>query len=292
MIAELLKTIDPDEIFVCELSSYQLDDLQYSPHISVIVSLFPEHMNFHGNTAEYYKSKAQLLKNVKGDDYYIYNGKFDELKKWAEKAKCISLPFVDEIPFELYSNLKGEHNKDNIKGAYTVAKVLKIPDEIIEKTINQFKPLPHRLQYVGNFNGISFYDDAISTTPESTIAAIHALQHIGTIFLGGLDRGYDFSPLIPVLKEYNVKNIVLFPESGAEILKLIQSSTGFKPRILETISMEEAVKFAYAHTESGEICLLSTASPSYTIWKNFEEKGDEFQKYVKELANDYEKKLQ
>ena len=134
---------------------------------------------------------------------------------------------------------------------------------------------------MGNFKGIIFYDDAISTTPDSTIMAIKSLPKIGTIFLGGQDRGYKFSKLDKIIKKYKIKNIVLFPETGNKILK---STEGLN--ILETESMEEAVKFAYKYTPKGEICLLSCASPSYSLWKNFEEKGDQFKSLVKKFSLD------
>ena len=136
--------------------------------------------------------------------------------------------------------------------------------------------MPHRLEFVGEFKGIKFYDDAISTTPESTIAALETLKGVETIFLGGEDRGYDFSELEKKLRAIKIKNIVLFPESGRRILK---SRKGFN--VLETKSMKKAVEFAFRYTPKGKTCLLSTASPSYSIWKNFEEKGDLFQKFVR-----------
>ena len=138
--------------------------------------------------------------------------------------------------------------------------------------------MPHRLEFVGEFKGIKFYDDAISTTPESTIMAIKALKNIGTIFLGGEDRGYDFRKLEKIGKQHNIKNVVLFPDSGGHIFK---SRRGFN--VLETRSMEEAVLFAFKNTPKGQICLLSTASPSYSVWKNFEEKGNLFQRLIKEM---------
>jgi UDP-N-acetylmuramoylalanine--D-glutamate ligase len=158
----------------------------------------------------------------------------------------------------------------------TVAKELGISDEIIKITIAKFKPLPHRLEFVGEFNNIKFYDDAISTTPESTIVAIEALKNVDTIFLGGEDRGYNFSQLEKTIKKYKIKNIVLFPDSGKKIK--IKGKN-----ILKTKSMETAVRFAYKYTAHGKICLLSCASPSYSLWKNFEEKGDQFKKFVYEF---------
>ena len=158
-----------------------------------------------------------------------------------------------------------------------------LDDQDIKKGLKTFKTLPHRLAKVGTFKGITFYDDAISTTPESTIRGLQTLGRVETIFLGGLDRGYDFTNLRKVLKKSGVKNIVLFPDTGKRILK---SKKDYN--ILETTSMEQAVVFAYKNTTPGNICLLSTASPSYSVWKNFEEKGDLFQKWVKYFSKKVE----
>src|SRR3989344_1585764 len=171
------------------------------------------------------------------------------------------------------------HNIKNIQAAVKVARLLKVSDSAISKAIRNFKSLPHRLEFVGVFNGIKFYDDAISTTPESTIEAIKSLKNVDTIFLGGQDRGYDFSGLEKVVKQYKIRNIVLFPENGNRILK---STRGLN--IFKTNKMEKAVKFAYKNTRKGSICLLSCASPSYSLWKNFEEKGGQFNRAVKNFA--------
>ncbi|MCX6722890.1 MAG: hypothetical protein NT094_02355, partial [Candidatus Staskawiczbacteria bacterium] len=154
---------------------------------------------------------------------------------------------------------------------------LGVSDKIIKEAIQKFKPLPHRLEFVGEFKGIKFYDDAISTTPESTIMAIETLKNVDTIFLGGQDRGYNFGQLEKVIKKYKIKNAVIFPDSGKKI-----KIKGLN--ILKTKKMQDAVKFAYKNTATGKICLLSCASPSYSLWKNFEEKGDQFKKFVKQYS--------
>jgi len=282
MLDKMLKPIEKEDIFVCEFSSYQLDDIKYSPHISVITNLFPEHMNYHGSVDAYYQAKKNILKFVEPDDYYCYNPKYSILEQWAKNIKCKSLSSERKIYFDQMTNpLIGEHNLENIDEAVTVAKIFNVSDEIIKNTVRNFQPLPHRLQFVGKFRGILFYDDAISTTPESTICAINSFPNIGTIFLGGLDRGYDFNELTQVIIEKKIPNIVLFSDTGEKIFELLKKVTGIKLRFLKTKSMEEAVKFAYKNTPAGKICLLSCASPSYSLWKNFEEKGDLFQFFVK-----------
>ena len=262
MLEVLFTKIDPDEIFVAELSSYMLDDIEYSPNIALLLNLFPDHMDYHGGIEDYYKAKKNIFKFQKQGDF------------------AVKPPFDEKIPLQKSEiPLIGAHNIKNIKAAVKVARVLGISDSIIKEAIINFKPLSHRLEFVGEFKGINFYDDAISTTPESTIMAIKALKNIGTIFLGGEDRGYDFRELEKTLRKYKIKNIVLFPESGRRVLK---SKQGFN--VLETRSMEKAIRFAFKNTPKGQICLLSTASPSYSIWKNFEEKGNLFQRLIKANA--------
>ena len=262
MLEILLSEVDPDEIFVIELSSFMLDDIEYSPNIAVLLNLFPEHMDFHGNVEEYYKAKKNIFKYQKPGDYAII----------APVDEKISLA-QSEIP------LLGAHNLENIKAAVKVAHLLNIPYKTINSAIKNFKPLHHRLELIATVNGVKFYDDAISTTPQSAIAAIKSIDNIGTIFLGGTDRGYDFKDLEKTIRDYKIKNIVLFPDSGSRILT---STDGLN--IFKTKSMKDAVEFAVKNTLPGQACVLSTASPSYSLWKNFEVKGDEFKKYVLESS--------
>ncbi len=255
----LLSKVEKDEIFVIELSSYMLSDIKYSPNIAVLLNLFPEHMDYHNGVENYYNAKKNIFKFQSSDDI------------------ALMFPFNEEIPFK-----KKEipfwvlYNKESVMAAIKVARILKIPEKAIIKSIKNFKPLKHRLEFVGNFDGINFYNDASGTTPQSTIRAIEVLEKVDTIFLGGEDRGYDFSGLEKTIKKYKIKNLVLFPDTGEKIIKDIK-----KYNFIKTKSMKEAVSFAFKNTKRGKICLLSTASPSYSLWKNFEEKGEEFEKEVK-----------
>ncbi len=276
-LLELLNPVDKDIIFVAELSSYQLDDIKYSPHIAVITNLFPEHMNYHGDIDRYFLAKKNIIRFQTKNDYFIFNQKNIILTKWTKETTSQVLSFDPLIKLELSNNpLLGKHNLDNIQAAITVGHLLRIEDKTIVQSIKTFKPLPHRLQFIGRFKNIDFYDDAISTAPESAIAAIETLKNIGVIFLGGEDRGYNFNILVKILAQYQIPNIVLFPQTGTKIYDLILKESNYKPNIFQTTSMEEAVKFAYKQTPKNSICLLSTASPSYSLWKNFEEKGDQF----------------
>lgn len=278
---------DARHVWVCEISSYQLDDIEYSPHISVILNLFPEHMDYHGSVNAYREAKKRIVAKATPADYFVYNPAYPELAALAETTRAKAVPFIETLPFPDSSiPLIGAHNKENVRAAATVANILGISPETVERAVRGFTPLPHRLEKVGTFSSITFYDDAISTAPESTIEAIKALPKISTIFLGGLNRGYDFSSLAETILRYKIPSAVLFPESGRAILEAcVKAGVRFR-HVLETSDMAEAVEFAYAHSSPGTVCLLSTASPSYTLWKNFEEKGDAFQRWVRVYAQE------
>ncbi|MBI3631758.1 MAG: UDP-N-acetylmuramoyl-L-alanine--D-glutamate ligase [Candidatus Staskawiczbacteria bacterium] len=279
MLQALLGPIKKGEIFVLELSSYQLDDIDFSPNIAVITNLFQEHMDYHSGAENYYLAKQNIINFQSPNDIFIYNPKYKKLVLWAKKSLSRTILFPNNVPLENSKiPLIGGHNKENIKAAIAVANIFGVSDALIKKTIKNFKSLPHRLEFVGEFYGIKFYDDGSSTNPESAILAIRALKNIDTIFLGGEDRGYDFSQLEKTIKKYKIRNIVLFPDSGNKILK---SKKNFN--ILYTSKMKKAVDFAYKNTKKGKICLLSGAAPSYSLWKNFGEKGDQFQQAVNEF---------
>ncbi len=277
MLSALLKPIPKDAIFVLELSSYQLDDIQMSPQISVVTNLFPEHMNYHGGIAQYYDAKKNIIAYQQAKDHFVYNPKVALLRQWVRTSTSHAVPYHAKLPLKAGDiPLLGEHNRDNARAAVTTTRLLGIADAISAKAIRSFKALPHRLEPVGVYRGIRFYDDAISTTPESTIEALKSLPSVVTIFLGGEDRGYDFRDLEAAIKRSRIKNVVLFPDSGNKMFK----NPG-KLRILRTRSMKHGVAFAYQHTPAGSVCLLSMASPSYSLWRDFIEKGNEFQKWVK-----------
>ena len=275
----LLSAFDPLDsktLYVIELSSYQLADIEYSPHISVIVSLFPEHIPYHGSVKKYYQAKKNILMNTSPKDYYVYNPLYPRLFHWAKECKAQAIPYQATIP-QTSSRLIGLHNADNIRAAYTVSQLFHIVDTVFTSSVATFQPLPHRLETIGTYQGITFIDDAISTTPESTIAALNAISDVATIFLGGEDRGYNFSKLIELLYEKQVENIVVFPDSGNRIAEELHIKYPNIFNIYHTQDMQSAVAYAFEHTPTGSVCLLSSASPSYSLWKNFQEKGNQFQ---------------
>lgn len=282
----LEQQIKPDDIFVMELSSYQCEDLDWSPHISVITSIFPEHLTYHGGFGPYLAAKSKIVARAASTDFFVFNPKYPDLVDLSRMTLASAMPFIEKLPFDVSdAKLKGEHNLDNIRAALTVARLLDVTDEIVANVVSTFEPLPHRMTDIGTFKGIRFVDDAIATAPEPTIFAIETLTNVDTILLGGEDRGYDFSSLAECIKNTGIRNIVLFPETGERIEEALEKAGVERLRIKKTGSMKAAVEFAYEKTRRGGTCLLSTASPSYSLWKNFEEKGDQFTSWVKTLGS-------
>ncbi len=282
---ELANEKGTDIIYVYELSSYQLDDIAYSPHISVMTNFFPEHMDYHGGIDAYWEAKKRIVARASASDFFVYNPAYPSLVQLAKQTKANGVPYVTNLPFkESNIPLLGQHNKENVRAAVTVGKILHIPNDQMRDAVTHFRSLPHRLEFVGTYRGISFYDDAISTTPQSTTYAIESFARVGAILLGGQDRGYDFSGLARLIAKKQIPVVVLFPDSGMTIHDVL-NRVSYTPRhLLETSDMDEAVRFAYEHAPKESVCLLSTASPSYSVWKNFEEKGNLFQRFVKKYG--------
>ncbi|MDP5038856.1 MAG: UDP-N-acetylmuramoyl-L-alanine--D-glutamate ligase, partial [Candidatus Gracilibacteria bacterium] len=276
---------------VFELSSYMLENFtNHHSYISILGNIYEDHLDWHDGFNNYKHAKLNVLNNAQniliGGVLYpkiknnLLNRNFlifgPESSYYSHKNNNF---YINDLLVltNLQTKLPGDHNLDNISGILGICDLLKIDLNIFIKTIKNFEGLNHRLKNIGTYKGITFIDDAISTTPESTIKGIEAFKgKVGTIFLGGTDRGYCFKELAEVLKREEIYNIVLFPQTGEKIKKLLDHNFN----TITTTNMKEAIKFAFNNTKSGEICLLSTASPSYYLWKNFEEKGDLFYKEI------------
>jgi len=276
-----------DTIIVLELSSYQLSDMRISPHISVCLNLYNDHTDWHGSLKDYYEAKHNIVRYAKSDDLFIYNPAFPDLRIWAEQAPCRAKPIDATESLDLSSSsLFGEHNRLNALAAREVARELDVPDEATQSAINTFQPLRHRMQVVATKHSNIYIDDAIGMTPESTIASLQAISQkfgqVGCLLLGGQDRYYDFTELFRIIAAQKVPNLVLFPDTIEKMKAAFPPD--FHPNILETTTMQEAVTFAAQHAPTNSVVLLSTAAPSYSLWQDFEDKGDQFQTAVQALA--------
>jgi UDP-N-acetylmuramoyl-L-alanine---L-glutamate ligase len=292
--------------FVYELSSHQLKNLKISPHIAVFLNIYPEHLDYYKNFQEYFSAKKNIAKWQGKNDYFIFNADFRELKKIAGQSKAKKKTFgkartnncfFDQKNIFLRSPelrkfrrkhipLPGEHFAYDVMAALLVSDIFNIPNSSVEKSIKQFKGLPHRLEFVGEFKNIKFYNDSLATVPEAAIYALDALKNVDTIILGGFDRGVDFKKLALKIKEKNIKNFIFFPDSGKRIWREIKKQKlNNSHQYFFTNNMKEAIKIAIKHTKVGKTCLLSPASPSFGIFKDYADRGNQFKKYIHNAKN-------
>lgn len=275
-----------DDVFVYELSSHQLQNLDMSPHIAVFLNIYPEHLDYYRSFKEYFSAKANIVKYQKKNDYFIFNPKIKEISELAKKAKSRK---IEISPIDFSKFLKDNQgfleitHIDNLIAVLNVAKILEVKEEKIIKALKNFKRPEHRLEFVCEKKGIRFYDDSIATIPEATIFALDSLgSDVETLIIGGFDRGIKFDKLAVRIIKSNVKNLILFPDSGEKILKEVEKKKG-KVRHFSFDSMEAAVKKCFQVTSIGKICLLSSASPSFGIFKDYKERGDLFKKHIKDF---------
>jgi len=283
---EELDNATPDTIFVLELSSYQLSDLTVSPHVSACINLYNDHTDWHGTLENYWEAKHNIMRFAGPSDLFVYNPAFPALQEWAAAAKCRTIAIDPAEDLDLsHAQLFGEHNRLNALIARHIVREFGVEDHITQDAVNSFQPLRHRMQIVATKNGRTYVDDAIGMTPESTIASLKAIHEklgkIGCVLMGGQDRNYDFTPVMQCLAELNVPNVVLFPDTIDKMRAAFPDN--YLPDVYETRKMDDAVRYAVEHTPEGTVTVLSTAAPSYSLWRDFEEKGDQFQAAVNAL---------
>lgn len=281
-IAEVQK-LKHGTIVALEMSSYQLLHIRTSPHIAVLTSFFPEHLDYHGSLKAYFEAKSNIVRFQTESDYVIFNAVSEDTGFMALMSKGEKIGITaEECPMELSeTKLLGQHNRDNLALAYAVSTLFEVSTSDFIKACQVFEPLPHRLQSLGIHHGIHWIDDAISTTPDSTIAALRALgPTVKTIILGGQDRGLEFAELAKEVREASaVETVILFPGTGPKIKEALLHAK-VTAELFDADSMEKAVQIAKEKTAKNMTCLLSTASPSYNMFKNFEEKGEKFKEEI------------
>lgn len=264
-----LLTAKPKDIFVFEMSCHQLDHISKSPNIAVFINIYPEHLDYYKTFSKYFNAKKNITKFQDRNDLFIYNPEFKEIENIKTKAH--------KIPFK-ESFLKNNIHKNTIAAAIAVSKTFGLTEKEIKKSIDEFKTLDSRIEFLGNFNGINFYNDSLATIPEATIFALNELKNVDTLILGGLDRGIKFNKLTEEIKNKKIKNIILFPNTDKKIYKDLKNEN---INFFFTDSMKEAVLFAKKNTKKGSICLLSPAAPSYNLFKDYKDRANQFKKYLK-----------
>lgn len=291
-IFDYIEKFNENSKLVIEMAALQLEYVKTSPHIGIILNLFEEHLDFFKSKEHYFLAKLNMFKYQDNSDYGLYTSSNETLDKYVQNGNYITnlidinKEFKIENNYVIYDNKKiydsnserlllGKHNLTNIMFVLRLSELLKLDLQKTINTINQFKPLEHRMEYVATINGVKYYNDAIATIPEATINCVEALKDVDTIIFGGMDRGIDYNDLIDFFNKSKIKNFICMPDTGYKIGKEIKSKNVY---MVETL--EDAVKKAKEVTKN--ICVMSPAASSYNAFKNFEEKG----RIYKELVND------
>lgn len=310
---EFLDELTEKDIVVLELSSFQLQDLNKSPHIAVILDIKSDHLDYHKNQSEYIDAKANIVKfQTKNDfavinmdyltsfkfavisptenDYYFSRRKSVDLGcfiKWDHDFGKIILRTPDkddEIAETKEIILRGKHNLENISAAVTASYLAGATIEAISSAVKSFKGLEHRLEFVGEKKDVKYYNDSFSTTPDTAIAAIDSFTEPIILLLGGSEKNASYSELGKKIAQSSVKAIIPIGETAIRIIKAMQK-TSSKSIIISDYceTMTKAVKLANEMNEQGDVILLSPASASFDHYKNYKDRGDQFKEAVKNL---------
>ncbi len=263
-----------DTIVVYEMSCHQLCHTKVSPHIAVFLNLFEEHLDYYHTMEKYFEAKSHVAVYQKSGDFF-YHG--DNVPKIDTLAKEIIISKDDVNDYQL--SIEGLHNKFNAEFVYRIATdIYNCDSKKVLEAIADFTGLSHRLEAVGEVDGVRFYDDSISTIPEAAISALNSISGAETILIGGMDRGIDYSKLIDFIKGHSEYKYICMYASGKRIYDSDKIAAMSNTYYVE--NLQEAVKLSKEITKKGAAVILSPAAASYGYFKNFEERGDVFKALV------------
>ncbi len=295
------------QVYVLEISSFQLDNIiGFTPDISVITNISPDHLDrYNYNFDEYIKSKLKITVNQSKNQFLIFNSDNKVLKKAVKKysKKATLFPYGYNSPkgnltttiinksiivkekknINMYNtsnfSLKGRHNLLNAMAAVSVARLLNVSNKCIRDSLISFSNVEHRLEEVLKIQNITYINDSKATNVNATFYALESMEGQTIWIAGGIDKGNDYKELLPLVRE-KVKSIVCI---GLDNEKIIESFSPVVDVLVETRSMSEAVKIAHKLANKKEYVLLSPACSSFDLFKNFEDRGNQFKKAVRNL---------
>ncbi len=295
---DVIEQIKSDDLVVYELSSFQLWDLEKSPHVAVVLFIEQEHLDVHIDMKEYVNAKNNITRYQTADDYLIYNQSNEYARSIADGSKAKLIGYTDietshvaddnfyygeqKISSVNTLQIMGKHNYDNACAAIDAIWEYVRDSEVIERGLGAFKGLPHRLQFVRMVNEVKYFDDSIATTPSSAIAALRAFDGPKVIILGGSSKGSDFTELAAELLRHDVK-VILIGDEANKIATECQSAGFVDFEIINNATMTDVVKRSQILSKPDGVVLLSPASASFGLFKNYVDRGDQFQAAVKML---------
>jgi len=291
---EILPRLKKNSLAILELSSFQLQDMKVSPHIAIILDIFPDHLDLHKNLKEYFEAKTNIAKWQKKTDKIFYFGDNKHSKWLASKSRGKKYPVLAEN-FKLFGQkdlkIAGEHNFKNAIMATSIALSLGCPKNKILKVVKNFRGNEHRLELARTIRinqqnqhrsaFIKFYNDSASTNPQTAAAAIRAFKQPKILISGGKDKGLNYSPLANALKGSNTKLVILFGENKKKIAKAIKNS-GIPIKSVK--DLKSSVNLAYKEAkEINSVVIFSPGAASFDMFKDYADRGKKFKELVKRL---------
>ena len=301
-----LDVLQDTDLTLLELSSFQLQDLNCSPYIAVVLRITADHLDYHANRQEYIQSKQAICRYQKASDWLVFNQDCPEAEKFAQCSQAQQLSFstcdecavgawiasnrlwlrhpdgikeevceINEIP------LRGRHNQENVAAATAAALAAGATTAQIAAGIRAFEGLPHRLEYMGTIDGVGYDNDSRGTTPDAAIAALQAFTEPLVLIAGGASKGADFSGFAQQICTSDVRAVVLLGEEGPRIKAAIRAQGHFSGIIItDVLSMHEAMKHARTYAQPGDIVLLAPACASFGIFTSYRDRGEQFKRAV------------
>ena len=313
-LISMVDEMQPEDLAVVELSSFQLEIMGRSPHLAAVLNLTPNHLDRHGNMVEYVAAKARILDYQSHDDIAILGR--DDPGAWslAGKVRGRMLTFgLSELPAELMGalirdgaiylrtfeppslpgsdtylmrrddiSLRGEHNLLNVMAACTIASASGLPLEAIRDGVKGFTGVPHRLEFIRRWGGSDWYNDSIATAPERSMAAIKSFNEPLVLLAGGRDKNLPWDEFSALVRQ-RVDHLILFGEAANLILKAVNHSREDTFTVTRCESLSDAVGAAAQILQPGDVVLLSPGCTSFDEFRDFEERGKCFTQWVKDL---------
>lgn len=283
-VFDIIDEITPKTIIVLELSCHQLQYCKHSPSVSLLLNLYEDHLDHYKTFENYVKAKVNIYKNQFSLDTLYVNSKNVPSKDSCNsrvitvKPDCFSFDSLDMIEGV---KLRGEHNLLNCAFVFNVLKSFNVSEEDFICALKTYNPLPHRLEFLGKKNDVSYYDDSISTTVESTISAISSIKDAKIVLIGGMDRGIDYQELVEFLPTTTLNHVVFMYESGKKIFDMLnEENIKTDVNYIYAEDLYKATELIQKIATPNTSCILSPAAASYGDFKNFEERGNVFRKLV------------
>jgi UDP-N-acetylmuramoylalanine--D-glutamate ligase len=270
-LSELDGEVELDQLVVCELSSFQLEDIvEFRPRIAVLLNLEPDHLDRHGSFKAYRDAKLRLFENQTDDDVAVLPRGFEH----EVRARRVDFAADDKLPAE--PSLRGAHNRENAAAATAAARAGGASDEQIARGLREFKGVPHRLELVAERGSVTYVNDSKATNVAAALRALAAYEDVPVrLILGGSRKGEDFAPLAAALGP-NISAVYVIGETADELARAI-------PDTIRAGDLATAVERAASAAQPGEVVLLSPACASYDQFRDFEERGEEFKRLVANL---------